>query len=97
VAAREEKLAENQRMSRSANERLQDVAGRMAVDGQVIPFLCECADDGCLGRLEISIDEYFIAHLGFDRYVALLGHARSDGAFLVEDRGHYEVLTKDAA
>lgn len=97
MAAREEKPAENQRMSRSANERLQDVAGRMAVDGQVIPFLCECADAGCLGRLEISIDDYFLAHLGFDRYVALPGHARVDGEVLVEDRGHYEVLTKAAA
>lgn len=49
MASRDDKLAENQDMSRSTNERLQDVAGRTAEDGIVIPFLCECADDECMG------------------------------------------------
>jgi hypothetical protein len=66
VAARDGRKAENQDMSRSANERLQDVAGRTAVDGIMIPFLCECAADECMDRVEISIDEYFLAHLQRD-------------------------------
>jgi hypothetical protein len=97
MAARDGKRAENQDMSRSANERLQDVAGRTAEDGIVIPFLCECAADDCFGRVDISIDEYFIAHLAPEHYVILPGHPRIDGEVVVEDRGHYELVAKAAA
>ena len=97
MTARDGKLAENQHMSRSANERLQDVVGRTVVEGKVIPFLCECAAAECLGRVEISIDDYFLAHLAPDHYVILPGHARIDGEEVVDDRGHYELVAKAAA
>jgi hypothetical protein len=97
LAARGSRRVENQDMSRSANKRLQDVAGRTAEDGIVIPFLCECADDDCLGRVEISIDEYFIAHLAPEHYVIVAGHPRIDGEVVVDDRGHYEIVANAAA
>jgi hypothetical protein len=97
MTTRDSNRAENQAISRSANERLQDVAGRTVKDGIVIPFLCECAADDCMGRVEISIDEYFIAHLQRDRYVIVPGHPRIDGEMVVDDRGHYELVTKAAA
>jgi hypothetical protein len=97
MAAEGGKRAENQVMARSANERLQDVAGRTATDGVVIPFLCECAADDCMGRVEITIDDYFIAHLDTDHYVIVPGHPRIDGEVVVADHGDYEVVTKAAA
>jgi hypothetical protein len=97
MAAGDGERAENQDMARSANERLQDVAGRTAADGVVIPFLCECAADGCFGRVEITIDDYFIAHLDSDHYVIVSGHPRIDGEVVVDDHGEYEVVTKAAA
>jgi hypothetical protein len=96
MAARDGRKAEDQDMSRTANERLRDVAGRTAEDGIVIPFLCECAADECLGRVEISIDEYFLAHLQRDRYVIMPGHPRIDDQVVVEDRGHYEIVAMAA-
>ena len=87
MAARDGNHAENQDVSRSANERLQDVVGRTVEDGRTVPFFCECADDACRGRVEISIDDYFIAHLD----------PRIDGEVIVHDHGHYEVVTKAAA
>jgi hypothetical protein len=83
-------------MARSANERLQDVAGRTAQQGEVIPFLCECADAECLGRVEISIDDYFVAHLDRSHFVIMPGHPRIDGETMVADHGHYEVVRKAA-
>jgi len=97
MAARGGKRAENQDMSRSANKRLQDVAGRTAADGVVIPFLCECAADACFGRVEITIDDYFIAHLDGDHYVIVSGHGLIDGEVVVADHGDYEVVMKAAA
>jgi hypothetical protein len=97
MATRDQRLARNQRMSRDANERLQDVAGRMVADGKIVPFLCECADGACMGRIEVTLDDYFLAHLGPDRYLLLSGHLRTEGEKLVADHGHYEILTKAAA
>lgn len=97
MAAHDAKRAENQDMARSANRRLQDVAGRTAEDGIIIPFLCECAGGACMGRVEITIDDYFIAHLDPDYYVIVPGHPRIDGEVLVGDHGHYEVVNKAAA
>jgi hypothetical protein len=97
MEARDGKRAENQKMTRSANERLQDVAGRTAEDGKIIPFLCECANDACMGRIEITIDDYFITHLDSDRYVIIPGHPRIHGEVVIHDHGHYEVVSKAAA
>jgi hypothetical protein len=96
LSARDDKRAQNQGMARSANERLQDVAGRATGEGQVIPFLCECADAACLGRVEITIDDYFVAHLDRHHFVIMSGHPRIDGQTMVTDHGHYEVVRKAA-
>lgn len=96
MAAEAERQAQNRDGSRRANERLQDVAGRTAENGTVIPFLCECAADDCMGLVEISTDDYFIAHLDADHYVVMPGH-RLTSDVLVDDHGHYEVVTKAAA
>lgn len=97
MATRDGKLAQNQRVFRGANRRLEDVAGRTVEEGAVVPFLCECADDACLGRIEVTLDEYFLAHLDPDRYVVLPGHLRIDGEEIVADHGRYEVVSKAAA
>lgn len=94
MTARDDRLVQNQEMSRSANKRLQDVAARSDVDGRAIPFLCECADAECVGRVEMSIDAYFLAHLAPDHYVILAGHPRIDGEAVVDDRGYYQLVTK---
>jgi len=97
VEAGNDKLAQNQDMARRANERLQDIAGRTVEDGTGIPFLCECADAACLGRIELSIDDYFLTHLDSAQFVILPGHPRLDGEEVVADHGHYEVVTKATA
>ncbi|HET9215249.1 MAG TPA: hypothetical protein VFN93_10900 [Gaiellaceae bacterium] len=50
-----------------------------------------------MGRVEITIDDYFIAHLDPDYYVIVPGHPRIDGEVLVGDHGHYELVNKAAA
>jgi hypothetical protein len=94
MATRQERLEQNQREFRYANERLDELAGRLAVDGQLVAFLCECADDDCLGRIEITIGRYEEIHVERDRYVVLPGHPRIAGEETVEDRDYYEVVRK---
>jgi hypothetical protein len=97
MASRDDKLAENQQLARAANERLQDVAGRTVEEGKIIPFLCECADEACMGRIEVTLDDYFLAHLSKEHYVLLPGHLKIDAEEVIADHGAYEIVTKAAA
>jgi hypothetical protein len=95
VATREERLVENQRTFRDANERLQKLAGEAGVrDGTLVPFLCECADGDCLGRVEASMEEYERAHLDRDQYVIVPGHPTIEGEKVVERVDRFETVRK---
>jgi hypothetical protein len=96
MPARDERLEENQRAFREANERLQALAASAGVrDGTVVPFLCECADEECLGRVEITIGEYEATHWHYDYYVILRGHPRVAGEDIIEENDRYEVVQKN--
>jgi hypothetical protein len=91
----DERLVDNQHALRSANERLQS-----AIDGQIsgavtVPFLCECADLQCRGRVEMTTNDYEAVHILRNQYVILPGHAMSKGEIVVsEDRDGYLVVQK---
>ena len=92
MPSREDRLELNQATFRSANEGMIEAVN---VDGaRRIPFLCECADIDCLGRLEATIAEFEEAHTGEDRYFILPGHLRIEGEEILSENGRYEVVTK---
>jgi anti-anti-sigma factor len=62
-----------------------------------VPFLCECADFDCLGRVEASLFEYQEAHQGGDRYFTLPGHLRIEREEILSENGRYEVVSKALA
>jgi hypothetical protein len=92
--SRDERLAENQRTFRQANERLQDLAN--VQDGNRIPYLCECADIACLGRVEASVAEFEVIHEAPYRFFILPGHLRIEGQQILERSDRYEVVSKVA-
>ena len=88
---------QNQKVVRSANERLYTVAvGAVPADG-LVPFLCECADGLCLGRVEMKASEYDDIHRDRSRYSVLRGHQLATGERVVEQRSSYDVVSKEAA
>ena len=96
MAVRDQKLAENQRLFRSANNRLVERVDDLNFDGASIPFLCECADPECLGRVDLTVPQYQAVRSDSERYVILPGHATIEGERVVEDNGHFHVVSKDA-
>jgi hypothetical protein len=85
---------ENQMLFRSANERLDERAQEYATDGGRVPFLCECANDACLGRVELSRTEYLQVRSHPERYVILPGHPTIEGEMVMEDNGRFQVAEK---
>lgn len=96
MTTRYERLVENQQMSRHANERLHElVRNQFAVDGRVIPFLCECADNGCGGRVQATLDQYDDAHFTRDDYVILRDHLRVEGEDIIGSEDGYDIVRKE--
>jgi len=95
MAAREEQNAENQETFRYANERLGMLITEAAVDHTLIPYLCECADDRCLGRIELTMAQYEDAHQLLHTYVILPGHPRVEHEATLENHGAFVVVQKD--
>jgi hypothetical protein len=87
----------NQREFRYANRRFFDaVTNSTSPDGQLIPFLCECADEECMGRVEITAWRYEDIHAEEGHYVILPGHMRIAGEEIMEENSYYEIVRKAA-
>jgi hypothetical protein len=95
VGVRDQRLGENQRLFRNANERLVERVNNLDFDGASIPFLCECADADCLGRIDLTLSQYREVRSESDCYVILPEHPTIESQRVVEDKGHFHVVRKE--
>lgn len=70
----DDRLETVQRLFRSANERLSELALDLGADGNLVPYLCECADTDCLARVAMTAGEYTELRKLGDIYVILVDH-----------------------
>ena len=91
--------ARNEALHREVNERLAEMdeqaGGGWAGPDQMFDFLCECgADDGCSGRVTMTLAEYDQVRQQDDRFVIVPGHENSQIENVVEERDRYLVVDK---
>lgn len=97
MTSRHEQLVENQQTFRYANERFQDIVrDALGVNGHRVPFLCECAEVSCRGRIDATLEEYEDAHFNRDDYFILRGHLRVTGEEIVGQRDGYDLVRKES-
>ena len=87
-------MTENQELFRKANERFGQRVEEYSHDGVSAPFLCECADEACLGRVELTLAQYEEIRQQRHRYVILPGHPTIEGERMVDDRGEFQIVEK---
>lgn len=92
--SRSERVAQNQEVFRQANEILADVAEPAADSERWFPFICECADLGCMGELPLSLDEYRHIRGRPDHYAILPGHEATDIERVVERGNRFAIVEK---
>ena len=97
MSSRQERKAQNQRVFRAANERMQEMIDGQVPYGTVIPFLCECADNECLGRINMNAADYEGIHIDRDLYIVLRDHPTIEGENVVEQEDGYDIVSKTAA
>ena len=80
-------------MFRRGNESLY-AAAVDARETSRVPFLCECADEDCLGRVEVTASQWETVAHEPNHYLMSPGHQRSDGEQIVGSIGEYEIARK---
>jgi hypothetical protein len=90
---RDTRREENEKMFRHGNESLHDAAVE-AGETSPVPFLCECADVDCLGRVEVTTSQWEDVANVPNHYLMLAGHMRSEGEEVVGSIREYEITEK---
>jgi hypothetical protein len=71
----EARLARNEVMFRSINERIRELALRFHdVDDDTVAFVCECADETCVERVPMTTSQYDELRAIPARFVVIPGH-----------------------
>jgi hypothetical protein len=88
------RLAHNEELFRQVNDAREESTDPGDVQ---LTLICECADRDCTGRITISAAEYRRVREGERTYIVLPGHEVPEIERVVEDRGTFEIVEKDAA
>ena len=67
-----------------ANERLQQVAGSVTAD-RLVPFVCECADELCPERVEMTLDDHRRVRADENTFAVAPGHAAAEGEVIMQE------------
>jgi hypothetical protein len=94
MPTRETRRELNQLRFRKANERLHDAVEDEVQEAQPVPFLCECADDDCLGTVNVLLSQWEAVASQHNQFLMEPGHQHSEGEEVVGSVGQYEIARK---
>ena len=77
---------------REANKQIAEKALELDLE-QPFPFLCECSDKRCFGRLFLMLAEYEEARSDPERYLTMPGHEIA-GAVVIASDDRFAVAEK---
>jgi hypothetical protein len=84
----------NQLRFRGANELLHDAVEDEVQEAQPVPFLCECADDECLGTVTVLLSDWEAVASQHNHFLMEPGHEHSEGEEVVGSVGQYDIARK---
>jgi hypothetical protein len=87
------RLMHNEELFRQVN----DARDAATADESELTLVCECSDRDCTGRITMSSAEYREIRASERKFLVLPGHEIPQIERIVDDRGAFEVVEKDAA
>jgi hypothetical protein len=85
-----ERAAKNQSLFREVNERIEGVAGSW----RVTSFICECADDTCDKKCDLTVQDYEKIRSDPNSFFVLHGHEIPDVEQITHSTDRYLVVAK---
>lgn len=91
---RGERAARNEAVFRRVNERLEEVNAAFESMVDDAEFVCECADIGCVERIELRFEQYEAVRDVPTHFIVKPGHELADEERIVESHGEYLIVEK---
>jgi hypothetical protein len=89
------RVARNQALFRAVNEQIEATNERFSVLlGERTNFVCECADDACMGRIAITLEQYEALRKMPTHFVVLPGHVYPEFERVVYELNGFVVVEK---
>jgi hypothetical protein len=92
--ARASRAGKNQSLFRDVNERVREMNERLDPALPLSEWLCECADDSCTDRIELTQDAYSRVREHGKRFVVAPGHVFAGIEEIVERQQVYWIVEK---
>lgn len=87
---RRERAAKNQSIFREVNERMEELSG----SSPFTSFVCECANESCLQRCNLTLKEYEAIRSGPNSFFVLPGHDIPEADRIINSSERYSVVAK---
>ena len=91
---RRRRVADNEALFRSVNERVEELNEPFATVTDVFSIVCECGNINCLERIEVDVASYEATRAESARFLILPGHEIPDAENVVERGNGYNVVEK---
>lgn len=91
MSPREARQSKNQAFFRSVNDRIVELAETFSVEER-IEIICECANRGCIERIEVPVGEYARVRRCPEWYLITPGHTFAGDEHVVEHRAGYDIV-----
>ncbi len=95
---RSDQIAKNETLFRGVNERVAEVNQRFRTvygePDELWEFLCECGNEGCLERVELTREEYEAVRSHPTHFAIVPGHESQAVERIVEENERYAVAEK---
>ena len=97
--ARSDRMAKNEALFRSVNERVHELTERLSLVGVVDEqgaeeFLCECVDIECMERVRVRSEEYERVRANSLWFIVALGHVAPEIERVVDETERFTVVEK---
>ena len=93
---RERRIAENEILYRSVNEKIEDLSRAFDTRTETIEIVCECGDLACTERIELDLAAYEQLRSDPTYFAVLPGHEITEVERVIEDHDTFRVVCKDA-
>jgi hypothetical protein len=97
--ARSDRMAKNEALFRSVNERVKELSERLSlvdvVDQRAMEeYLCECVDIECMERVHVTSEEYERVRSSSLWFLVALGHVAPEIERVVEENERFAMVEK---
>ena len=91
---RQRRIGENEALFRQVNERVKDLNRSFSIVLERGEYLCECGDESCTERVEVSLPDYERVRADGALFLIRPGHETVDVEDVVEETPAFHVVRK---